>query len=1400
MSEVVALLDVAQGVENDSTFSETRSLKNVPLAACFDAALLQNPYALLIFLQYMKQADSTNFNVDEILAQLLLLRNFASDNGITLEEGLLRKRSLQLQDSAAFSGGVRIATLVLASLLFIVAFFFGSAESLRLTRAPRKETTRRSITAEQFRAESAALALDAILAAQQTFAVPELLITAGPEAARESERVQAVVQAEQGQAVVQAQQSQEIAANLSAALSLQLAQESTNDIILSELQTVRNPNTEMQVLQRYSQMEKEERKIFADYILFNRVAKQVGAIFQLDLFPTFRKFGIFPVPRNILLSFQVNRRNIMLRQPVLALPSVSSSSLDSSMFARFAAQLLYAVPTAQIVEASETSDAVAHQQLVSRSVQAMLARNNLYAAPNITEQEIQNELQSERRINELLTEREVARRVAAAPTITVQPPTESFADYFQTIEPESIQPQSWIFDEEQLKNFFTISAATLFGGAAGLAGARLLYRKLAAVQAEPVLEPFAKDSFFAALETYLDKLLTYLRQASSLKTAETQAIPLQICTLLTIWMNSLVSNQVQQAIEQLQQLLQVTLSIEELFSKAKQLEENIKKASNLQIEEVMLQTIQFFNNISTYTILQGGADLSDSIFDLQGGYISAFWEGLSARSKSTLKYANNPRASVMEENPAEALKAALQYVYRTLPNYYGNVRRNAAFRANFPIVRHTVVRDLSNLLLLSSGSEIAAELAVQIADALVPVADPNLLPSRSSMRALPFSRSSHALLTAVANGGRFGLFNITSSNLQRSAAAIVDALLTYRLVPEISVFAFVNSEVYMQGVWDLLTLTRQSIDDAIPRVPFAPVAADQADQAVLVEYDPQNNVMQIQEAEVANNDAEPAAVPVPLGPPVATQNDSWTLLDVAAYFQKFLTNPIKTVLDSLNITVTPRAVPVPLRDVLPPQALSNVPNVNSVNAPRNIRFYTPPNARDTLPNSYALHPEASAPEEDPSEIPVELVPSIQVPNVAAPIIPLWQAAGFPSRTQAAVNNLLLETATDSSCKIILENAQPRARRVGERDTDTKEDEEELPTNVTSEAAEEEPVAAQAPQAQAQPQAQADLSILPTDAEVDALPSKYDKAKEGLKAMLKQLRVETCDCRALVETFMIMFVQMLVDEDKAAEAPKATETETGTAEAAEEPEAEEPGTSLSDISVEPILEARSSRKMKYKSWLREIFGEIMRLNRGDGTFLPKTFSILQDTIIPRLPFTHDIKTLEDYVNSAVLYPTLITAETTRALLFQIVWTLAVLQKEWSGYQHNDLFKNIRVVRYAQARCFRIVATDSQFCIPQNMPLPVFTGFGRSNGLASDTWLKRREEDIGCGACQDLEQVLQKMLTPVTSTLPSFEPAKELLEEIKSEACECLPKTLLFANVFHEYTESIASMARAQVDSF
>jgi hypothetical protein len=122
---------------------------------------------------------------------------------------------------------------------------------------------------------------------------------------------------------------------------------------------------------------------------------------------------------------------------------------------------------------------------------------------------------------------------------------------------------------------------------------------------------------------------------------------------------------------------------------------------------------------------------------------------------------------------------------------------------------------------------------------------------------------------------------------------------------------------------------------------------------------------------------------------------------------------------------------------------------------------------------------------------------------------------------------------------------------------------------------------------------------------------------------------------------------------------------------------------------------------------------------------------------------------------------ISSEEIMAIIFQLVWTLAVLQKEFPGYQHNSIASSVRLFKYGAARCYKVGQTA--YYIPNFMPLPVIVDWRTSNCSQKGLDVPYRSETEMPG--KDLNDILSAILSSINTNLPpkEFRLARDMQQE-------------------------------------
>jgi hypothetical protein len=175
--------------------------------------------------------------------------------------------------------------------------------------------------------------------------------------------------------------------------------------------------------------------------------------------------------------------------------------------------------------------------------------------------------------------------------------------------------------------------------------------------------------------------------------------------------------------------------------------------------------------------------------------------------------------------------------------------------------------------------------------------------------------------------------------------------------------------------------------------------------------------------------------------------------------------------------------------------------------------------------------------------------------------------------------------------------------------------------------------------------------------------------------------------------------------------------------------------------------------------------------GNAACLPLTFCFL--------PSNHafplwDPPTLQEFVKTA-------KDEELRGVLFQIVWTLAVLQRTFPGFQHHDLPKSIRLVSFPKSRSFRVggMRGGYTFVIPSTIPLPVIEKCDMCDALEPP--LPVRSSSTPSSDLQDVLDVFSAVSLSIQNDIPI--------------------QDLLFTETFDDFlSKGVSSTAVAHIPSF
>ena len=516
----------------------------------------------------------------------------------------------------------------------------------------------------------------------------------------------------------------------------------------------------------------------------------------------------------------------------------------------------------------------------------------------------------------------------------------------------------------------------------------------------------------------------------------------------------------------------------------------------------------------------------------------------------------------------------------------------------------------------------------------------------------------------------------------------------------------------------------------------------------------------------------------------------------------------------------PRAIPV-ARPITPPESIAELPVAQQViDLTDELPVY--PQTPEELPVELPVAPGATARlyPQIPEEIPLQ--------PLAVPVlyIPEWEREGFPSESTARAHNALL--ILDDAIQEI-EQAPPQ------QEMGVIEILEQPPINV-----EEVPVLI--PEGIATMEQRPEASEPPVEFMTETTTSRFLPTAEelansslplGLKVALQQVMMMAtlCQCEGLQEALGGLWIQIQADQLSSDQIPTYVEippvvpaTVLGREQDTTLPSApgpssgkdkkEEPPPPPPDLpgvvvaTPVPPPKVELNRRLLYSNWIREFYGEVMRMDggstgNGQFHFVPRTFSVLPANSIPRIPFSRKFLTLREYIDLAPAFPNEITAEITRAILFQLIWTFGAMQALWRGFQYNNILDGVQLIHYGSARCFLIDNADrkQQFCIPAGMPLPILTGLSSCNGLEepSKSYLPRRY-GTDLDKSNDVRALLDGFVgseNTIFRTLDAFKPALELDKDCEQD---CDPSALVLSDVFSTYREHLVyTSARAQVTS-
>lgn len=155
---------------------------------------------------------------------------------------------------------------------------------------------------------------------------------------------------------------------------------------------------------------------------------------------------------------------------------------------------------------------------------------------------------------------------------------------------------------------------------------------------------------------------------------------------------------------------------------------------------------------------------------------------------------------------------------------------------------------------------------------------------------------------------------------------------------------------------------------------------------------------------------------------------------------------------------------------------------------------------------------------------------------------------------------------------------------------------------------------------------------------------------------------------------------------------------------------------------------------------------------------------------------------------------VSAKHVTALLFQIVWVLAVSQSTWEGFQHNALGEAINIYKFGGSRVFRICTNNRVWVIPGGSPFPVIFNWYGCSSLEDDTRVPKRYSKK-LDPLMDLRAVLAVLTEQWTEGWPAFEPARQLLQYVSANP-NLSAGAVLFYELFDEFSDGAKASTGAQ----
>lgn len=214
---------------------------------------------------------------------------------------------------------------------------------------------------------------------------------------------------------------------------------------------------------------------------------------------------------------------------------------------------------------------------------------------------------------------------------------------------------------------------------------------------------------------------------------------------------------------------------------------------------------------------------------------------------------------------------------------------------------------------------------------------------------------------------------------------------------------------------------------------------------------------------------------------------------------------------------------------------------------------------------------------------------------------------------------------------------------------------------------------------------------------------------------------------------------------------------------------------------PFLQGGASYVSREAAIQSEILNKLLPIDAAPLTFCAASSSTL--ALLRPWPKAFTLEELSEASSKPFEDDGFVSKEEVLAIVFQIIWTLAVLQTKFSGYQHNSLPENIRLYSYGSARCYKIrdniggthISNGTAYYIDRFLPLPVIVKWKTSTCLLeknSDIPFRTSESKPG----KDLNDVLSAILSSININLPP--PQFREIVQLKKEC------TLYFTNIIYK----------------